>query len=217
MSETLIVSAKPEATIEPVPEGLHNAVCVGLYDVGTIYNERFDSVQRKLIITWDLPDLPSVEIERGEGKEKMPRCLYRRFTLSLAELAHLRRVLESWRGRRFSDDELSGFDLTKLLGKPCQLQVMHQAGKDGRIFANVENVLPTPKGAIVAAETEPAMFSVSKLEKAELPDWLPAWVGKLVKESREWEKLSHNGNPTHAASVAEELSATEEDGDDVPF
>ena len=44
---SLIVKAQGESNIDPVPEGLHPAVCVGIFDVGTIYEERFEKASHK--------------------------------------------------------------------------------------------------------------------------------------------------------------------------
>lgn len=219
-STTLIISARAESTIEPVPEGLHGAVCIALYDVGTLYSEKFDTAQRKLIVTWELPGLPPLEIEREGQKQKLPRFLSRRFTMSLNEKANLRQMVETWRGRKFSETELAGFDVAKLCGQCCQLQIMHEVGKEGRIFANVANVLPPPRGTAIRAITPTTVFSVANLTKPELPIGLPDWVSKLVMESREWERLTtqaSNKAPAGPNKVMEDALATEAPSDDVPF
>jgi hypothetical protein len=59
----------------------------------------------------------------------------------------LRAVLESWRGKKFTDAELDGFDLEKLLGANCQIHAAHDVGADGNTYANVTLVLPPVKGA----------------------------------------------------------------------
>ncbi|MHA1379626.1 MAG: hypothetical protein ACTSRG_14730 [Candidatus Helarchaeota archaeon] len=45
--------------------------------------------------------------------------------MSLHAKATMRKFLESWRGKKFTKEELEGFDLQKILGKPCQLQIIH--------------------------------------------------------------------------------------------
>ena len=220
MSSSLIVSATAESNIEPVPEGVHPAVCVSLYDVGTQYSEKFSTNHRKLVVSWELPDLPKIDLERDGKKESLPRCVSRRFTMSLNEKANLRHVLESWRGRKFTEGELSGFDIAKLLGVPCQLQIMHETTGTGRTFADVANVLPAARGVDVKTETPTRLFSVNDLDAPELPADLPEWIGKLVMESREWERLSERRvKPTGTASQVEPASAPAErtEDDDVPF
>ncbi len=212
-TSTLIVSEKGNK-IEPVPEGIHNAVCVGLYHVGTQHCNFFETDQRKLIITWELPELLPIESERYGKRHQSPRCLSRNFTLSLNEKANLRQILESWRGRKFTDSELKGFDIGKLLGVPCQLQVEHEQGKEGRTFAKVTNVLPAPRDSKVTASIQPKMFSVTDLKEAKLPDFLPEWVKNVVMQSREWEMLLKRASNI---SPANELDCDDTDPDEVPF
>src|SRR3954453_19697581 len=103
---TLILSEKPQSTIEPVPQGMHAAVCVGLYDVGVIPSEKFGVARRKEILTWEGVDLPPLTLTKdGKSVQKL-RHISRRFTMSLHEKATLRRTLESWRGNKFTETEL---------------------------------------------------------------------------------------------------------------
>jgi hypothetical protein len=62
----------------------------------------------------------------------------------LHEKASLRRDLESWRGRAFTDKELEGFDLENLLLKGCLINVIHEQ-RGGATFANVAGVMRLPK------------------------------------------------------------------------
>ncbi len=215
MTASLIISATAESNIEPVPEGVHPAVCVGLADVGTQYSEKFNTDHRKVVVTWELPDLTKIELDRDGKKESLPRHVSRRFTMSLNEKANLRHMLESWRGRKFTDAELTGFDIGKLLGIACQLQVMHETTSTGRTFADVANVLPAARGVEVKAETPPTLFSVNDLTAPELPAGLPEWLGKLVMESREWERLEKRQPAQAAPAPAPQPERTEDD--DVPF
>jgi hypothetical protein len=70
----------------------------------------------------------------------------KRYTLSLHEKANLRRELETWRGKKFTAEEGEGFDLEKLLGANCQLQVIHNEKDDGTVYANVQAIVPAGRG-----------------------------------------------------------------------
>ncbi len=226
MSNTLMVSAKSDSNVDPVPEGLHPAVCVGIYDVGQQYSEKFDTTRRKCVLVFELLELPPLEMERDGQRVKLPRCLSRRFTLSLNEKAVLRAFLESWRGRRFTEAELGGFDLAKCLGIGAQVQVMHAPGTEGRTFANISNALPAPKGVTVTPQTPLTLFSIANLTEPKLPAGLPEWLGKLVMESKEWDRLvvrskapapaPKPASPAPAATAAPAEAAPSSD-DDVPF
>jgi hypothetical protein len=75
----------------------------------------------------------------------MPFLVRRRYTCSLHEKATLRRDLESWRGRAFTDKELEAFDLESLLSVGCLINVIHES-RNGSTYANVASVMRLPKG-----------------------------------------------------------------------
>lgn len=195
----LIVSSKSGSEIEPVPAGLHASACVGVYDVGTQHSDLYGKDSRKVIIQWELPELPPLDAG--------PRMLSRRFTMSLNAKANLRAFLEGWRGRKFTEAELAGFDLSKLLGAPCMLQVMHDEN-GGKTYANISAAIPMPKGQTVKVATKPTLFSVEDLTVPTLPQSLPQWIGDLVKTSREWQRLVARPRATAPASAEEDDFAT---------
>lgn len=115
---------------ELVPEGAHAARCNQVIDLGTQPGSaQFPNPRHKVLIGWELPEVT----REFEGKT-VPRLIWSRYTLSLHENATLCKHLEAWRNRKFTPEEKKGFQISKLLGVPCQLQVMHSA--DGR-YSNV--------------------------------------------------------------------------------
>lgn len=120
----------------PAPEGLHQAVCVDIVDLGIVSTQWGD--KHKVRVVWQIE-----AVNPDTGKPFTPMQQY---TLSLNEKARLRQHLEAWRGRKFTSDELSGFDLEKLLGANCQLQLVHSISDDGRTFSNVQAIVPLGRG-----------------------------------------------------------------------
>lgn len=131
-----IYTRKPEHTFEPCPEGLHRAVCVDVVDMGLVPTPWGD--KSKVQLRWQ------VEEVNTQGRRFEVRKMY---TNSLGDKANLRKDLESWRGRKFTEGELAGFDLERLLGANAQIQVMHNVTGDGGIFANVAAIVPAPPNA----------------------------------------------------------------------
>ena len=171
-----------------VEAGLNNAVCVGIFDIGTHVDEQFGKAKRKYVFQWELPDAPPV---KREGQPDEPRCLSKTFTASMHPKGQLRPAIESWFGKSFQSDEAANqFDVSKVLGRPCQLNVVHQV-KGDRTYANIASILPPPKGQTITAKSAPTTFSVAQLDHpddlkaAELPEWLE----KKVVASEEWKKL----------------------------
>lgn len=126
-----IVARAPETQYETAPEGLHQAVCVDVVDLGDITTEY--GTKHKVELRWQ------IEALNAKGYRFEVR---KRYTLSLHERARLRQELQTWRGRKFTEEELRGFDLEKLLGVNCQLQIVHNITDDGRTFANVQAIVP---------------------------------------------------------------------------
>ena len=130
-----IIAKAPESTYTPCPEGLHHAVCVDVVDLGIVKSTFGD--KHKVRLVWQIEEENTDTSRRFEARKQ--------FNLSLHEKATLRKDLESWRGRKFTNDELKGFDLEKLIGVNCQIQIVQDLSDDGSIWANIQAVVPAPK------------------------------------------------------------------------
>lgn len=125
---------------KPIPEGTYVATCVRVIDMGTQIStfQGADKLQRKVLVAWEVPE----QMVEFDGEQR-PALIMQRYTASLHDKAQLRKHLEAWRGRRFTEDELKGFDLKNVLGKPCQIQVLHS---ENGSYANVAAIMAVPKG-----------------------------------------------------------------------
>jgi hypothetical protein len=132
------IYASAGGDFKPAPAGAHAAICVDVIDLGVILTEYagLKKPQHKVRIVWQIDE------ERDDGKLF---TVSRPYTLSLHQKATLRRDLESWRGKSFTEDELKRFDLESLIGVPAMLNVIH-AFKEGKTFANVAGVMKLMKG-----------------------------------------------------------------------
>jgi len=191
---------------EPISEGIHEAVCYRFFDLGTQFNETFGKSARKVLLMWEVPE-ERIEIERDGETLDLPRAISKQYTLSLHKKANLRHDLESWRGRRFTADELQGFDLCNILGASCQLQVMRET-KGEKTYANISNILPCKTK--LTPENKSDYFSFD--EHTELPENTPEWIAGIIAKSEEWKAMKGAPNPGDP-----EPSYTAEDDDDVPF
>ena len=131
-----LIVRRPRSTYSAAPEGLHAACCVDVVDLGIVAGAY--GAKHKVRIVWQLDVVDETHGRRFD--------VARVYTLSLHERAALRKDLVSWRGKKFSEQELDGFDLEKLLGAPAQVAVTHDMGDDGTIYANVSTVVPPVKG-----------------------------------------------------------------------
>ena len=163
-----------------VPQGTHLAICNMVVDLG-IQDTPF-GVKHQLYVRWELPQ-ERLEWEKDGQKHEGPMSIGSFYTASLSEKANLRRDLEGWRGRAFTPEELEGFDVFNVLGKPCQLNVMHNE-KDKARVKGVSSIL---KGMEVP-EPENVLMKYSKedpQQKGDLPEWLVEIIDKQLEEKPE--------------------------------
>ena len=130
-----LVIKENETHFEPAPPGLQSAVCVDVVDLGVV-DGKFGP-KRKLKIIWQ------TKAKNKLGERFQIRASY---TQSLSEGSNLRRDLESWRGRSFTPEERKAFDVERLIGVNCQINVKHNVSKEGRTYANATAILPAAKG-----------------------------------------------------------------------
>jgi hypothetical protein len=133
----ITVSANKGGDYTPAPAGVHQAVCCDVVDLGLVETEW--QGQRKTVhkvrLVWQIDAL------MDDGR---PYTVSSRYTASLHEKSRLRADLQSWRGRPFTVAELAAFDLEKLLGAGCLLNVVHTARAD-KSYADIVAIMPLPK------------------------------------------------------------------------
>jgi len=171
---------------DPIPEGFYHAICYSIHDLGTQFNEKFGKNSHKVLITWELPT-ERIEIEKDGETKDLPRAISKRYTLSLHEKAILRKDLESWRGRSFTEKELDGFDLKNVLGANCAIQIIHNK-KDDKVYANISTIVPKIKEWEKKEAENPLKF-FSFEENSSIPAGTPDWVADIIKLSNEWNAL----------------------------
>ncbi len=186
---------------EQAPIGAHMARCIKLIDIGTHHGEYegVPNVRHQIIIGWELP---GELISDGEYAGQ-PFTVSEFYTLSLGEKSKLRPMLESWRGKPFSEDELRGFDLKNLLGKPCMVQV----GRNKKDRAKVQAVMSSPKGMTVPEQVNPSIYFDIADIGGEAFEGLTKGIKGLIEKSDEY--AARNGTPAKAAA--------EDVNDDIPF
>jgi len=176
---------------EKLPQGAHMAVCDMLVNLGTQKTEWQGQVkfQPKIYLRFQVPS-HRVTIK----DEDKPMVIGEVFTLSLSEKSNLRPLLESWRGRGFTQEELDGFDITKVLGLPCQLSITHSTAKNGKTYANITAAMPIPEGMTAPTlEGEKVLFESMETTPAAY-DSLPKWLKEKV-DGQEVETPAPNPAP----------------------
>lgn len=173
---------------KPIEPGLYPARCVGVVDIGLQHNDFNGKDTNQVIIVFELPT-ERIEVD---GVDK-PRWLSNFYTSSLHEKAKLRKMLETWRGKAFTMDELRGFDLTQIIDKPCMVTVANTE-KNGVTRSNITAVSPPMKGMAVAPlENEPLIFDMDAPDAVEKKAKLPQWMQDAVAKSSTWQEKMAGG------------------------
>ena len=207
---------------QPIPAGSHHAICYGVVAVGTQpTNIPEYKPHKKVMLLWELPQ------ERGDFGDKInvPRGILKRYNLTMNPKASLRKDLESWRGKPFSDADAAKFDIGALIGANLMINVVHTE-KGGAIYANVTALMPLPKGMSKMTNENPSLYF--NLEEAindafvgghkdvEFPATMSPWLIEDCKKSEEYSSFlgKVNSKPAASAPAPKQASlATEE----VPF
>ena len=170
------------------PAGNFIARCYSMVQIGTVTEEYLGTPKEtnKVRITWELPTETKVfKEENGE----QPYSISKEFTVSLHEKATLRKFLESWRGKGFTDDEAKKFNIAKLIGIPCMLNIIHKVSETGNTYATIASVSAMPKGIAC-----PDQINKSVLFSVNFPDWdlfntFPDFLKDKIKASKEYQRL----------------------------
>jgi hypothetical protein len=204
-----------ETNFTPPPAGAHAAICYRFIDLGTHEGEYMGvkNYKRKVMLSWELPG----EL-MDDGK---PFSITQRYTWSMHEKAVLRKDLQSWRGKAFTDDDFSGptrFNIKNVLGKPCLVNVVH-ATKDGTVYGNIAGITPLPKGMPVPQPVnEIVYFSLdAPLFNAAVLDSFSDKLKTFIKGSPEYAAvIAPKGDPG-ATGPDDYSGAFSHDDSDIPF
>lgn len=194
---------KTSTSFTHCPAGEHPALCKAIIDLGT-HEESFkgrDVSRRKVRIEWQVPD----ELD----DDGYPYTVGEEYTFSRDERANLRKMLEWWREKKFTESELDQFDIRSILERPCLLQISINA----KGYPVIDSVDRLPKGRDVGPlvgstllfSLDPAEVDLALLER------LPDWVVKKIKSSPEYHDiLSAESEPSDHHPVTNEF-------EDIPF
>lgn len=147
---------------EQLQPGTYQAVCKGVFDIGQQRQEYNGDVKYvdQVIIVFEVDERMTIEKHAGE-RFSMSGW----YTKSLHEKAKLRKVLENWRGKAFTETELEGFDLEVLIGVNCMLSVTKSSS-----------------GKSIIGSISPPMKGSSKIVIENPFTEAPEWIQKLIKK-----------------------------------
>ena len=210
--------------------GSYLVVCYTVVDLGT-HEDVYKGVEqdrRLCLVTFEIPG-ERIEIEKEDGtKEDKPRVISFQETFSMHEKSNLRKKMESWRGKPFSETEAFDFDFKSLLGVNALIQVAHKESKtNNRKYAFIQSVnTPLAEMEKNKSENEHLFFEFAPPyvtpEGFSFPENMPDWIIDKIKESREYQDLSdmqNNGitEPEEQSTRDAQDETMKEETADIPF
>ena len=203
-----IASDNGGGNFKRVPAGAYIGRCYSLIDLGTQLSsgQYGEKMQHKLRIGWELfVDVDGVE---------MPMTISKSYTVSLHEKAGLRKDLAAWRGKDFTDEEAKGFDVSKLIGAYCMVNVT-TSETNGKTYSNVAGLTPLP-GALKNAKPSPVhehvLFDLDKPDMAVFNSFHEK-LQDAIRRAPEWARV--HGGKQQTAPVA--ASQFEDVDSEIPF
>jgi len=216
-----------------VPPGVFIGRCYSLIDLGTqrIEYQGEVNLQHKIMVRWELfgEDDEGQPLTIEINGRTMPMTISKRYTLSLSTKARLRSDLEAWRGRKFTEEEVKGFDVAKLIGAYCMVNVTHNEN-NGKTYTNVASLTPLPTQLKAAKPTPVHPDQIFDLDKPDMAlfETFHEKLQETIQQSPEWKERfpAQTGNSYQAAKNGGFVDANKqaayaaqddfEDGD-VPF
>ena len=205
----MIKAKQKENKREQVPAGTHIARCYSMIHIGTTTWEYLGEKREtdKVRISFELPnELRTFSEDQGE----QPMVIDKEYNLTMFEKANLRKDLESWRGKAFSEKEAQDFDILKLIGVPCSLGVIHKDTAKGATYARIGSISGLPKGMKAPDQiNETQIFDYNENFDPDLIEQLPSWIQDQIKETPEWKEAT--------GSEENKPSINKKEDEDCPF
>lgn len=227
---------------ENLEPGRYQATCYKLIDAGTREESYQEGPLRKrhiVYIYWEV----TAKQEVDDGEEHWEPITMddgrlfsasKKYTASLNENATLFKDLKSWRGKPFTEQDLNGFELPKVLGVTAELEMVKQAKDSDKV--RVDSVYK-PDGGMkkIATQNDIVQFDIDvycqewtgescaeSKEMCDIVEDMPPWMKEMIDDSFEIKAAQANA-PAEKPSVSGGLAdlakddAPAEDDEDIPF
>jgi hypothetical protein len=139
MSDTLVAKGT-KSTFTPHPEGQFLAQCVDTIDMGEKV-EQYQGQPPKIVHKCVLMFRTGEQNAEGNfidiGKE---------FTVSMGDKANLRKALEQWRGKKYTEKDITeGVPLHKLTGQWALITIEHKLSAGGNTYGVINAMVGVPR------------------------------------------------------------------------
>lgn len=205
-------------TFTPVPAGLHLARCYRVIDLGTQetnYEGKRD-FKRQLKIVWEIHgnDDEGKPIVTGKGE---PLIVTKDYNMTWNDKGTLRKDLQAWRGKAFTEEEQKRFDIKSILDKWCMVNIAHKAKKSGSgVYANVVGITPVVaslKNSLPKGHNKCDIFMLGEPDM-EMFETFGKYLKETIQKAPEWKAIqARQGGQVRS----EPAGAFDDMEDDRPF
>ena len=222
--------------------GIYQGTCYSIVDLGTTDQEYkgVTSKKTRVHLCFEITHALDPEDNQITMEDGRPFGVFKTYTASLFEAAALRKDLESWRGKSFTEQELKGFDISNLIGCTAKIEVGHTAatefspGGKPKILA-----LREPRDGVQKVDTinDAVIFDLDvylddfrgkqgpeSKAMCDIFDGLPTWQQGDIQNSYEFQAVDSSGGDSMASEVskltddaAQEMNSPSFDDDKIPF
>ena len=197
---------------ETCPMGTHAARCVGVIELGVqknfFYNPKEDAPEKeyvkKLMIQFEINEL----IQDGR-----PFVVSWDGANTLGKGSNLLEMLNAWRGKNFTPEELKRFEYKNILDKPCVVAVVHgKPNAKGNIWARVKTASAPMKGVTLPERQNDLVdFGIDEIG-SEVFTKLPNFIKDTIWKSQEGiEYGNKNVQEVPKSEFAEDHGITDDD------
>lgn len=202
-----IIAKESGTPRELLPTGNVQGVCHGVIDLG--HRKSQYGTKHEIVVLFEVPSLRYED----ENKVDRPRGINKFYNLTLHVDSNLGKDLTSWRGKAFTEQEKEGFDITKLIGANCLLNIGHKQKKDKTMKDEIASITPLMAGmGKLTPESDIVNYSIA--DNGFNFDGVPDWAVKMIKESEEY-KTKDDQRPDNEPAPQDTTNYDQDE--DIPF
>jgi hypothetical protein len=187
--EGLELYPEQSKSYEPAPAGTHVARCISFVQLGTQqieYQGIPGKPRMKIVMGFELPEELAVF---DEAKGVQPFVISTTYNFVLGEKSTFQRHMTSWTKGKIDNH----FNPVTMLGKPCQLTVIHTPStKDpNRMNAKIEGISALTKNQECPPQINEIKYLLFQRWDKKVFGKLPEWMRKAIESSPEYKALNN--------------------------
>lgn len=187
----------------PPPKGNHIARLYQLFHFGHIPTEYQGEKRMTDTVKFSFELCNETKVFKESDEPKPLSISTRDLTYSMGKKANLLKLVEGMIGEGLLEHEANAFDIEKLVGQACLLNVVHTVKGDDT-YANIQGASPLPKGMMAPAMfNEKRIIDIDTCTQEEI-EALPEWLQDKFKMSEEYDKRFRGGSAAKDDITAED-------------